>query len=77
MRVQVPLLNQGQIKALSTHETLAERNKNLKLELEEREKWLKTIPSSGIDIMTDDGEIIKVYPPIKTSTTSFSVTLNK
>jgi hypothetical protein len=44
-------------------------------EIKNREKWLKTIPNTGIDVITDDGEVFKIMPPIKTSTTSFSVTL--
>ena len=45
--------------------------------IKDREKWLKSIPSTGVDIVTDDGEVVRVVPPIKTSTTSFAVTLNK
>lgn len=40
------------------------------------EKFLKNLPESGIDIVTDDGEVYTVYPPAKTSTTSVSVSLS-
>lgn len=47
---------------------LAEQIKN-------REKFLQAVPKEGMDIITADGEAVKVYPPYKTSTTSISVTL--
>lgn len=40
-----------------------------------RQKFLQTISISGLDIITKDGEAIKVYPPAKSSTTSVTVTL--
>jgi hypothetical protein len=43
--------------------------------LEEREKFLKTLPEKGMDIITQDGEAIKIYPPAKSSSTSTVVTL--
>lgn len=42
--------------------------------LEERQKFLKSVPPSGIDIRVND-ELVTVYPPSKKSTTSVSVTL--
>lgn len=42
----------------------------------EREKFLKSVPAEGIEIVNNEtGEVIKVYPPSKTSTTSIAVTL--
>jgi hypothetical protein len=42
----------------------------------EREKFLKSVPAEGIEIVSNEtGEVIKVYPPSKTSTTSIAVTL--
>ena len=43
--------------------------------IKKRQEFLKTIPTSGIDIITADGECIKVFPPAKSSTTSVTVTL--
>ncbi len=43
--------------------------------LDRREKFLKTVPLSGLDIISYDGEGIKVYPPSKTSTSSYKITL--
>jgi len=42
----------------------------------EREKFLKSVPAEGVEIVSNEtGEVIKVYPPSKTSTTSIAVTL--
>ena len=42
----------------------------------EREKFLKSLPPEGIEIVSNEtGEVIKVYPPSKSSTTSIAVTL--
>ena len=39
-----------------------------------KQKFLQTVPQAGIEILHED-ELIKVYPPSKTSTTSVAVTL--
>lgn len=42
----------------------------------EREKFLKSLPIEGIEIVSNEtGEVIKVYPPSKSYTTSIAVTL--
>jgi len=44
--------------------------------LKERETFLKNVPESGLQIMDDDtGELITIYRPSKSSTTSIAVTL--
>lgn len=43
--------------------------------LKERETFLKSLPSSGVEVITTDGEVVKVLPPTKTSTTSVTTTL--
>ncbi len=49
-----------------------------KKEVSEREAFLKSIPPKGIDLMNEEtGELIKVYPPAKYSTSSVKVTLSK
>lgn len=45
-----------------------------KLKIKAKEDFLKTVPLSGLDIRIGD-ELVTVYPPAKTSTTSVSVTL--
>lgn len=59
------------------YDELKSELKILDSNIKDREKWLKSIPSTGIDIVTGDGEVVRVVPPIKTSTTSFAVSLNK
>ena len=44
--------------------------------IKEREAFLKTVPSSGIEILFGD-ELVKVYHPYKTSVTTYKVTLSK
>jgi hypothetical protein len=47
-------------------------------ELADRKDFLKTVPLSGL-LVTDEetGETYKVYPPAKTSTSSYKVTIAK
>lgn len=44
--------------------------------LEERREFLKKLPTSGIEIRDDD-ELVKIYPPSKSSTSSYKITLPK
>ena len=46
----------------------------LNKELKARQEFLKGVSPKGIEIIVED-ELVKVYPPSKTSTTSVSVTL--
>lgn len=40
------------------------------------EAHLKVLPAEGIEVVNaESGEVIKMYPPVKTSTTSIAVTL--
>lgn len=48
---------------------------DLKEKIKQRETFLKTIAPKGMDIITGEGEVITIYPPVKTSTTSVAVTL--
>ena len=48
----------------------------IKFKMKHREATLKTLPISGMDIVSPEtGEVTKIYPPTKSSTTSISVTL--
>lgn len=45
-------------------------------QLKARQKFLQTVPASGMTIVIEEtGETITVYPPAKSSTTSVAVTL--
>lgn len=45
--------------------------------VKERQTMLKTIPASGMEILSNDGELCKVYPPSKSSTSSVKATIAK
>lgn len=45
--------------------------------IKEREVFLKAVPFKGTTIITDDGEAVTVFPPNKTSTSTYKVTLAK
>ncbi len=47
----------------------------LKAKLADRETFLKSLPKEGIDIICDGGDVRKIYPPIKNSTTIIQTTL--
>ena len=52
--------------------------KNLKEAISEREKFLKAIPASGIEQLNKEtGEVSTIYPPSKSSTSSYKITLAK
>jgi elongation factor P--beta-lysine ligase len=40
-----------------------------------RQKFLQMADGKGIDMVSNDGEVYKIYPPSKSSTTSVAVTL--
>lgn len=46
----------------------------LKEKIKAKQDFLKTVPLSGLEILIGD-ELVKVYPPSKTSTTSVAVSL--
>lgn len=45
--------------------------------LKERKEFLKTVPGKGIEVLADGGELVTVYPPGKSSKSSYKVTLPK
>lgn len=54
---------------------LEEKLKSITEDVKARKDFLKPVPLSGLDIITSDGEAVKVFPPSKTSSSSFKVTL--
>lgn len=57
---------------------LLEKLEKAKQDLEIRKDFLKGIPTKGIDVVDEDtGEVSKIYPPVKTSSSSFKVTLSR
>jgi len=55
------------------HDQLSTELNELMAKIKERELFLKALPSSGIDVITKDGEAVKAYPPTKSSTTTIKV----
>jgi hypothetical protein len=45
--------------------------------IKERQTFLKTIPVSGLDIVTINGELVTIYPPSRSSTSSIKTTISK
>lgn len=45
--------------------------------IKKRQEFLKSLPYTGIEIVTPDGEVVKIYPPSKTSTSSVKTTIAK
>jgi len=53
---------------------LQQQQEAIKEAIKERETFLKTIPAGGLETITEDGEVVTLYPPSKSSTTSIQVT---
>lgn len=45
--------------------------------VKERKDFLKTIAKEGIDIISEGGEVKRIFPPSKSSTSSFKTTISK
>jgi len=45
--------------------------------IKNRETFLKAVPIHGLDIINEDGEVLKIYPPNKSSTSSVKCTIQK
>lgn len=46
-------------------------------QIKERQEFLKRLPAEGIDIITNYGEVKRIYPPSKSSTSSIKCTISK
>jgi hypothetical protein len=55
---------------------LIKQQEELEIKISDRKAFLKTLPLSGMEIRKDD-ELIEIYPPVKTSTSTYKVTLSK
>lgn len=55
---------------------LYQKKAELDAKIKAREAFIKMLPVEGIDIVTEDGELRKIYPPAKSSTTSVTVSLS-
>lgn len=58
------------------HQRLSQKVESFSNELKDREKFLKTLTPKGLSVVDEEtGEMLTIYPPSKTSTTSVAVTL--
>lgn len=53
------------------------RMQTIEIELKARQDFLKTVPLSGLEIHVGEGELVTVYPPYKTSSVAYKITLPK
>ena len=60
-----------------TYNELIVKQMALDEQIKERQKFLKTIPVEGLEIVTQDGEMKRIYPPSKSSTSSVKTTISK
>lgn len=58
-------------------ESLEDMLSKLNEKIKERKEFLKTVPGKGLEIHRGDGELVTVYPPSKTSTSGYKVTIPK
>ena len=49
----------------------------LEEQIKERQDFLKNLPSEGIEIISRYGEVKRIYPPSKSSTSSIKCTISK
>ena len=56
---------------------MLEQSEQLEAQIKERKEFLKTISKSGMDVVTSFGEVIRIYPPSKSSTSNFKTTISK
>jgi len=47
----------------------------IEFQIKERQTFLKSLPTEGLETITSEGEVIKLFPPTKTSTSSIKTTL--
>jgi len=60
------------------YEALAKEMEVLQAKVKERQEFLRAVPKDGLDVLdSDSGELVKVYPPSKTSTSTYKITLPK
>lgn len=59
------------------YEELASALEFAKEQLKARQEFLMNVPKEGLDIITPEGQVVQVFPPNKTSTSSYKVTLPK
>ena len=59
------------------YNSLVQQMEELKQRMKQRESYLKTITKRKTEIDEATGEIYTILPPVRTATTSYSITYNK
>lgn len=54
---------------------LTEEQEKIAVKIKARETLLKALPLEGIERVDENGEVVRIYPPSKSSTTSVAITL--
>jgi hypothetical protein len=49
----------------------------IEAKIKERQNFLKTLPVRGMEIIKDGGEVALIFPPSKSSTSSYKTTIKK
>lgn len=59
-------------------EQLSQQLESIEQQLKDRKEFLKTVPASGLQILNEQtGELHTIYPPSKSSTSTYKITLKK
>lgn len=56
---------------------LEDQAEELAEKIKQRREFLKTVPASGLEIHTGEGELTTIYPPSKSSTSGYKITIPK
>ena len=59
----------------SDYKSFSEKFEEAKGWMKEHEAFLETLPVEGVEVVSEDGEVHRVFPPAKSSTTSVTVKL--
>ena len=60
------------------YQQLEQQLQSVEADLKDRKEFLKTVPLSGLSIINEQtGEVSTIYPPSKSSTSTYKITLKK
>ena len=60
------------------YQQLEQQLQSVEADLKDRKEFLKTVPASGLSIINEQtGEVSTIYPPSKSSTSTYKITLKK
>lgn len=54
---------------------LERQKEEIDRQIKHRQEFLKAAPEKGCEVIVDGGEVVTIYPPYKTSTSTYKVTL--